>query len=74
MSPKRIKGERRRTSFDHLDLVDREPITCERLRSTVRLGRGTVLDLDVMHEADDSCCRREPWLVTLAAVLAGGEP
>lgn len=53
--------------FDHLDLVRRDPLTIARLKAT--LERGGLLDVQLLHEADDSCCRREPWPATLAACL-----
>jgi hypothetical protein len=53
--------------FDHLDLIRREPMTIARLKAT--LERGGLLDVQLLHEADDSCCLHEPWPATLAACL-----
>lgn len=55
--------------FDHLELIRRDPMTVARLRAT--LERGGLLDVELLHESDDSCCRKEPWPATLAACLTG---
>lgn len=75
--------KRRRTDFvvDHLLYL-----TQRSHRRTVhamyrRLGRrrrGIVWEIRILHEADDSCCRRQPWPETAAAIVAalardGGE-
>jgi hypothetical protein len=80
-SDSRRSGQTGGKPFDHLLLVARHRIEVQRLRSFVRRvagERGALLDLDVEHEADGSCCAREPWPVTLLALLfatvpAGGQ-
>jgi hypothetical protein len=68
-------------AFDHLLLVQRHSIEVQRFRAF--LARSTreraVLNINVEHEDDGNCCRREPWAVTLLALLcatvpAGGQP
>lgn len=53
--------------FDHLRLIERDPMQIAHLRAV--LERGGLQDVVMEHEADDSCCRREPWPATLAACL-----
>ncbi len=55
--------------IDHLALVrSREyaEVIADRLAA---LPRGTVTMTTVLHEKDDSCCRREIWGVSLARLL-----
>lgn len=40
-----------------------------RLRRFIAEGRGTVARLEVWHEHDHRCCRREPWPITYRALL-----
>jgi hypothetical protein len=63
-------------AFDHLRLVNRDPRELARFRGyLLGLSAGDVQDVQVLHEADDSCCAREPWNLTAAAlVLAVGPP
>jgi hypothetical protein len=60
------------TTFDHLKLVRRDlrEVTRYRRYLSGMAGAGCLAECMVEHEADDSCCRREPWNVTLDALLA----
>lgn len=64
----------RRRAFDHLLLVQRHPVEvgrfCAAIAKSMGEARGAVLDLQVVHEQDDGCCRREPWPVTMMLLLA----
>ena len=33
------------------------------------LDRGQLHEVSILHEADDSCCKREPWSETLLTLL-----
>ncbi len=57
--------------FDHLDLIRRDPMTIARLRATIE--RGGLQDVQLLHEHDDSCCRKEAWIATFAACLCDRE-
>ena len=62
-----------RSTFDHLMLAQRHPIEVQRMRSfLIRLwcGPPQVMEFDIEHEADGSCCRLEPWSQTMETVLA----
>ncbi|MHB8312382.1 MAG: hypothetical protein ACYDD0_03655 [Candidatus Dormibacteria bacterium] len=55
---------------DHLLLIESTEyleVTADRIAGS-KAGRAA--NLTVVHEADGSCCRREPWLVTLGRVLS----
>lgn len=39
------------------------------IRRLAGLQPGVDLALEVLHEFDGSCCRREPWLVTCVALI-----
>jgi hypothetical protein len=55
--------------IDHLELVRSEEyreVVADRLAA---LPRGRASALTVIHERDDSCCRREPWPVSLDRLL-----
>ncbi len=57
--------------FDHLLLIRRHAIEVARFRSYIARGiaeRAAMMPT-VLHEADNSCCRREPWSVTMLALL-----
>lgn len=41
-----------------------------RLRRLIAEEKGRLSQMDVLHEADDRCCRREPWAVTYTSLLA----
>lgn len=59
------------TAFDHLKLIRREPRELARFRRYLAsIGRSEMTELAVMHEADNGCCRREPWNRTLASIVA----
>lgn len=60
------------STFDHRLLAQRHPVEVGRLRAFIARMRGEplVLAIHVEHEADDSCCRMEPWPSTLAALIA----
>lgn len=55
--------------IDHLALVrssEYAEVIADRLAALPR-GRSSLMT--VIHENDDSCCRREPWPVSLAHLL-----
>jgi hypothetical protein len=58
-------------TFDHLKLVQHDVREVKRFRDyLLRLqGSGTVEEMGVQHENDDSCCQREPWPATQAQLL-----
>jgi hypothetical protein len=60
------------TTFDHLKLVRRDlrEVTRYRRYLSGMSGAGRLVEFMVEHEADDRCCRREPWNVTQEALLA----
>lgn len=62
--------------FDHQLLAQRHPIEVQRFRAFLaRTSRErVVLQVHVEHEDDGSCCRREPWAVTLLALLGATVP
>jgi hypothetical protein len=63
-------------TFDHLKLVRRDPRELQRLRSYLMQARpGEPLpDINILHEHNNSCCRREPWNVTLTTVVKAVKP
>jgi hypothetical protein len=55
--------------IDHLQLVrSREYAEVVADRVAV-LPRGAVSTMTVLHEQDDSCCRLEPWGISLPRLL-----
>jgi hypothetical protein len=47
---------------DHLRLVRRQPTEVKRfLKFILGTTPGRVDEMRVMHEHDNSCCRKEPW-------------
>jgi hypothetical protein len=62
-------------TLDHARLVARQPRELKRLRRfLLEATAGSLTELAVEHKADDSCCRREPWNATLAAVVLSVKP
>jgi hypothetical protein len=62
-------------AFDHLKLVNRDPQEVARFRRyLLGLTPGDVQDVQVVHEADESCCARESWNSTAAAVALAVNP
>lgn len=58
------------TTFDHLKLTRRNAREVERFRRFVcGAPRGKLTHLGVMHEADGSCCRKEPWPRTIETLV-----
>ncbi len=63
--------------FDHLLLVQRHPLEVARFVALVKremAAGGGLQRLHIEHEADNSCCRREPWAATLLFLLADPAP
>lgn len=58
-------------TFRHVDLIARDAMTVARLRAS--LERGGLQDVQLLHESDDSCCRKEAWIATFAACLCDRE-
>jgi hypothetical protein len=57
--------------LDHMKLVGRQPREIKRLRKLLlEQQAGEVRGFTVEHEVDDSCCKKEPWPVTMLT-LAG---
>lgn len=54
-------------TVDHMRLVKRKPKEIAKWLRSVK--RGSVTELTVEHEANDSCCKREAWLVTQAFLI-----
>ncbi len=55
--------------IDHLEVVrsgEYVEVIADRLAA---LPRGRASALTVIHERDDSCCRREPWPASLDRLL-----
>lgn len=64
---RRTEGE-----FDHFLLARGYPIEVERFRAYVARSRdlGVALaELFILHDADDRCCKIQPWRETLAGLL-----
>jgi len=66
--------------LDHLRYVQDQAYRREihaRLRRLLSVAPFALREMDVAHEADNSCCRLEPWLLThaklAAAVSADGD-
>jgi hypothetical protein len=58
--------------LDHLAYIKHRPYRRKAhaaFRRFVRENPGGLALWDVLHEANDSCCRREPWIVTRASLL-----
>lgn len=58
--------------IDHLRLINDSEYAVEqrlRLECVIRL-RGVVVNLQIDHERDDACCKREGWTVTWARLVA----
>ena len=60
-------------SFDHLLLTKRDPKETARfiswLKAPAANGAGQVRHMQVLHEHDDRCCRREAWPRTVARLM-----
>jgi hypothetical protein len=59
-------------TLDHLRLVERHPAEVTKVRQLLLENR--TVELAVLHEADDSCCRREAWHTTWAAIYNALRP
>jgi len=61
--------------FDHLRLVRRDLREVARYRSfLLGIQRGEVAQASIIHEANNSCCRREPWRKTQKRLIAAVLP
>jgi hypothetical protein len=61
--------------FDHKKLVRRDPKEVARFQRWVLIeGQGKLKEMAVLHEHNNSCCRKEPWRVTLASLVRGLKP
>jgi hypothetical protein len=61
--------------FDHLLLAKRDPREVKRFRGyLVGLTAGKFTEIAVEHEDNGSCCRREPWNATVAAIVLAVNP
>jgi hypothetical protein len=57
-------------TFDHQLLVNRDLRELARFRSYVlSIGKGEYSEATVAQEHNDSCCRKEPWITTAAAIV-----
>jgi hypothetical protein len=64
-------------TFDHMKLVRRDPQELKRFRQHllgVQPGDARLQEFNVEHEHDDSCCRAEPWNVTLLTICLAVKP
>ena len=55
--------------LDHMKLVKRQPKEVARMLRAYSPVGGVIRDLPILHEADDSCCTRERWALTLMQLL-----
>lgn len=56
-------------SLDHLKLVRRKTGEVRKGMRIFSAPAGSFTDLRIWHEADDSCCKVEPWGTTRAWLL-----
>ena len=56
--------------IDHLQLIRSEEYREVVADRVAGIPKAKVARMTVVHEADDSCCRREAWAVSLARLLA----
>ena len=62
-------------TFDHDLLIRRAPGEVARFRRWLLESQaGDVKEVNVAHEHDNSCCRREPWLQTFMAIHQAVQP
>jgi hypothetical protein len=55
--------------LDHMRLIKRKPKEIAKFLKSTQADPPTQVHATVLHEADDSCCAREPWLKTLHFLL-----
>ena len=68
-----MRSHARSQPLDHLLLVQRHEVEVARLHALLRRSLDeAVSHLYVEHEHDHSCCKLEPWPVTMMAMIAGG--
>ena len=56
-------------TIDHLELTRSLEYVEVMADQLAALSKGSVGEMTVVHEADDSCCRRELWVVSLSHLL-----
>jgi len=57
--------------IDHLGLIQGHPAELKKFRNLLLAAEaGRLLEASIMHESDDSCCAREPWVQTFDRVAA----
>jgi hypothetical protein len=62
-------------TFDHQKLVDRDPREVRRVRAWLKSAEnGNCIEVVTLHEADNSCCAREPWNDTISAIWTASGP
>jgi hypothetical protein len=62
-------------TLDHLKLVRRDVREVKKLRTLLlSMAPGTVWNAIVLHEANGSCCKKEPWRITASRLIAAIKP
>jgi hypothetical protein len=66
------------STLDHLKLIQGDLREMKKMRDLLLApAKGKLNEFTVLHEHDDSCCRREAWNVTLKRIVdtiaPGGE-
>jgi hypothetical protein len=54
--------------FDHMKLVNRQPREMKRFRKYLLERQAELEEIAIGHEADFSCCKREPYAITLQTI------
>lgn len=61
--------------FDHKKLVARKICEVARMRTfLLSATKGTMDEIVIDHEADDSCCKKESWVETWLAIYEAVNP
>ena len=70
----RFKGWAMIIKFDHMKLVKRNWHEVERFQKYLRGMIVGVQELMILHEDDNSCCRKEAWNATLRILGEAAKP
>jgi hypothetical protein len=61
--------------LDHLKLTKCDPRELKKFRTLVRsMEPGMAFEVTILHERDNSCCRREAWHLTLGRLTKAIKP
>jgi hypothetical protein len=55
--------------IDHLIAIESSPYRASLVESIGQIVPGQCRSVSVLHEADGSCCAREPWPITSSKIL-----